>query len=84
MLWKKRVSTFRGLCFFSRAGKNRVHKKWGFFTAILPHVWESVFFSELKFSDSSLRHFLLFAGARVLDIASWHPMALYSAPDQTF
>ena len=55
-----------------------------FFHSISPHVWDFVFFSELKFSDSSLRHFLLYAGARVLDMASWHPMALKSAPDQTF
>ena len=30
----------------------------------------------LKFSDSSLSYFLLYAGARVSDMASWHAMAL--------
>ena len=66
--------------------KNRVHEKWGlkFFSQHFPPCLGLCFFSELKFSDSSLRHFLLYAGARVLDMASWHPMALKSAPDQTF
>ena len=70
---KIRVPTFRGL--FSRAGKKLSPQKVRtliFFTAFPLHVWDSVF-SELKFLDSSLR---LYARARVLDIASWHVMAL--------
>ena len=43
-----------------------------FFTTFPPHVWDSVFFSELKCSDSSFSYFLLYTGARVSDMACCH------------
>ena len=75
--------TERGVQQFSALEKTESTKSEDsyFFHSIFPNV---CFFSEVKFSDSSLRHFLSYAGATVLDMASCHVMALYSAPDQTF
>ena len=41
-------------------------------------------FPELKCYDSSLSYFLLCTGARILVMTSWHAMALFSAPDESF
>ena len=42
--------------FFSSAEKNRVKEMWGlfFFTAFLPHVWDSVFFRAPKLASALL------------------------------
>ena len=68
---QNRVPTFCGLCFFQLWKKTESTKIEDFnLTAFCPHVWDS----ELKSLDFSLRYFLLYAGARVLDMASWHPI----------
>ena len=57
---KKRVQTFLGLCLFSGLEKDMLGIVL-FFTTFPSHTWDS----ELKCSDSSLRHFLLCTGDRV-------------------
>ena len=47
-----------------------------FFQSISPPCLGLCFFSELKCSDFSLSYFLLYTGARVSVMASWHAMAL--------
>ena len=71
MLWKK---TFLGSAFFPELEKKRSPQKVG--TQHFPPMSVTLFFSDLKLLDSSLRHFLLYAEARVLDMVSWHVMAL--------
>ena len=76
---KKQSPHFWWTLFFSRAGKKQSPQKVRtliFFTAFSPPCLGLRFFSEPKFLDSSLRHFLFYAGARALDMASWHVMAL--------
>ena len=75
---KNRVLTFCGLCFFPALEKNRVHEKWGlcFFTQHFPPMSGTLFLFRAENFWTPLRHFLLYAGARVWDMASWHVMAL--------
>ena len=68
----KKVQTFLGLRFFSELEKKQSQRNVGteFFVTTFPPISGTLFLSELKCSDSSLRHFLLCTGARVLVIAS--------------
>ena len=67
---KKQSPHFLWTLFFSRAGKNQSSQKVRtlfFFTAFLPHVWDSVFFQTIRNYMFSLYPFLIFFSTRVLE-----------------
>ena len=67
---KNRVPTILGLSFFPALKKKSKKCLDSVFSQHIPPISGTLLFSELKCLDSSLRHFLLCTGSRVLVIAS--------------